>query len=1121
MSETPLFAAEHIARILSTDPAKPQLPTPEQTQVIEQPVPSSVLVIAGAGSGKTETMANRVIWLVANGYAEPENVLGLTFTRKAAAELQQRVVRRLRDFTEKLTLPHIRAELAPLQREGAERLQRLLGSGLSLPEVSTYNAFASSIVQEFGPLAGVSSAAAVIDHSAAWAIARKVVCESELPQLSQGTDSIATIVGRVMRLEHQVNEHLTTFERVLEEIGAAERIAELPYNEKRDDGQYSAIATIVKNMAATRTTVALAREFAAEKARRGVIEFSDQLALAVHTISRSTDAIHMLRARWPFVLLDEVQDTSYAQTALLSQLFSASTVMAVGDPHQSIYGFRGASASNLRTFHSDFSDKNAKVRHHATLTLSTSWRNPTEVLRAANVISEPLLRALESEAPDIAVNKLTSRYEYTGATERSAHRAVDVSVTETIDEEFETLAQWMRDAKNHHLVEQGEAPTAAVLFRGRKHMPAVSAALWRHGVANRIVGLGGLLSTPEVTDIVATMRCVWFADAHSELIRLLAGPRFRIGVKDIAALAEVTKWFAHRDYTHQRQSSDRQHSIIADPDSQFTVLDALDEIASLKTLDHLALSPLTDQAKLRVNEAALMLRELRQYVGSDIVLLIRKITERLFIDIELDAAEHSELSGKASAQANIESFIDVVQSFRATDEHATLASVLDWLERATEEDELAEHVADPDPSYVQLLTVHAAKGLEYDLVAIPRMVNGEFPSQPREGLGWFRPGELPDALRGDAQARPRLRLNSAQTQREALDAIDTYKAELVDKSLEEERRLAYVALTRTKSRLLMTASFWAGTTKPRTPSTYLCELKQQGIVDSFELHSKHDSDPTERRGRTLQWPLDPLGDRRSVVMTAAARLQNALDEPTLVANVAVDPVVELLIAEQATEQHALRDKSVLHSRLTASRVHEVIIDPGDSLRKTLRPIPEQPHAETLVGNLFHEWVERRSGIAVATALQLDYLFEQGASGAASSKIEQQLNKLQENFELSRWGGLKPIAVECELTVPFASTMLVCKLDAVYSHVNDGVRRIEIVDWKTGKPPRNAQERQSRFVQLNLYRAAYAKFASIPISEIDVTLFYVADNLEIRGESAQTLEEIESNFVNALSAHHAT
>src|SRR5699024_7274181 len=100
----------------------------------------------------------------------------------------------------------------------------------------------------------------------------------------------------------------------------------------------------------------------------------------------------------------------------------------------------------------------------------------------------------------------------------------------TIHEERWQLAEWMKTARAEHIAAHGEPPTAAVIFRSRRPMAAFAAALSDAGVPNRIVGLGGLLTTPEVTDVVCALRCVWYADAGGDLIRLLAGPRFRVGV---------------------------------------------------------------------------------------------------------------------------------------------------------------------------------------------------------------------------------------------------------------------------------------------------------------------------------------------------------------------------------------------------------------------------------------------------------------------------------------------------------------------------------------------------------------------------------------------------------------
>lgn len=1101
------FSAVDIAKLIAVDPQHPILPTPEQAEIIEQPIGSSVLVIAGAGSGKTETMANRVVWLVANGFAEPDQVLGLTFTRKAAGELQERISTRLQTFARRLHEADAAQQLLPVQRDRATQLRAQLSDGLTLPEVNTYNAFASSIVQEFGAFAGFSTSAAVIDHAMAWGIARKVVTQSNNPKLAELDLSIATIVQRVMQCENAVNDHLTTFEAVLEVVRETRKIEQLPYNHKTSEGQYAGIRTVLANLEASETIVELAQAFAEAKKSLGVIEFSDQLALAVRVIEHSDDTRQALQQRTPFVLLDEVQDTSVAQTRLLSKIFGHYTVMAVGDPHQSIYGFRGASASNLRTFHQDFSAADSvPEKHGSTLSLSTSWRNPTQVLAAANTISRPLTEKLLQQAPELSVQPLTSRQQYFNTDEPDDTSSLTVSMFETIDQEFTEIATWLRDQRNAFLVEQHKQPTAAVLFRGRKHMAALSAELWRNGVPNRIVGLGGLLTTPEVSDIVSALRCIWFADANSELIRLLAGPRFRVAPRDLKGLRDAARWFAKRDHTQRPfEPAETPEHVLRALDAQVTLLDALDEIASMSSRDHAALHSVSETGRERLFDAAVMFRDLRKLAGGDLTALIRRVTQQLRIDIELDAAEHTGFEGSAAARANIESFIELVESFLAVDDLGTLSSLLDWLERATEDDEPAEHVPEPDPSYVQLITIHGAKGLEWNLVVVPRCVEGEFPSLPRDGLGWLRPGQLPDVLRGDASARAVLRIENAATQKELLDQIEAYKQALVAQAADEERRLAYVAVTRAQTQLLLTGSFWAGQKLPKQPAMFLKELAQEHLAHQIAEHSEFTESPSELGGRTLLWPPDPLGERRTNVMRAARAVQQAMSSPQQVD----EPILGLLLAE-AAEPSGAQTQQIHPERITASTFHELVDNPKLAARNLLRPIPTQPFGQTVLGNQFHEWIERRLSNELGTALVLN-IFGEDAASPDNDHRDQKLNVLISQFEQSRWGDLRPIAVELELSVPFGDTLLVCKLDAVYEHVGEAGSRIEIVDWKTGKPPKTKREQESRLLQLDLYRHAYSVYSGRDLSEIDVTLFYVSEGVELSGSSARSFEELVDMF----------
>lgn len=1128
----PVFSAARIAEILAPEGEAALLPTGEQRAVIEHHLKGSTLVIAGAGSGKTETMANRVVWLVANGLAEPSSVLGLTFTRKAAGELRERIVGSLGRFVERLTDLSERGELSERELARATELQANLADGLDLPDVNTYNSFAAGVLQEFGAAAGLAPGAIVIDEATAWRVARDVLLASTDERLVTSELRTPTLIRHVISMDRQVADHLTKFERVDQVIEEFRGVTRLQYNEKEDPEKpsgkvYAKVRDAVKAISETPLITHLAREYRAEKERRGLIDFSDQLKLATETLQAAPEALTVLRARYQAILLDEVQDTSVGQTRLLSTIFAGMPVMAVGDPHQSIYAWRGASAEGLQSFHSDYRGG----EDAATLTLSVSWRNPIRVLEAANIVSEELRQNAAVDVPELKP--------------RPGAKDGDVTVIypETVAEEREQLAAWIAKSREETPGKNGELPTAAVIFRKRQAMPAFSGALTEAGIPNRIVGLGGLLSTPEITDIVSCLRCLWYADAGGDLIRLLAGPRFRVGVADLAGLKQAARWFSQRDITQKPlEAEDREaDSVLPDPDREFTLIDALDAITSMRDLDHGALKTVSEEGRERLREAGYVLRDLRQSVGGNIADLIGQVMHALRLDIELEANEAR--GSAAGAIANIEAFTDLAEGFLAIDTRGTLASLLEWVERAIEDDEAAEHVAAPLPGTVQLITAHGSKGLQWDIVAVPRMATDEFPGSPRSGSGWLRTGELPDELRGDRAARPELNWRIATTQKELVDRLEDYRTELKERHAEEERRLAYVAITRSAGKLLLSGSFWGGQTRPRKPSIYLTELRESFFPELPE-ESRHEADPSEIAEYTLTWPLDPLGHRAEGVLRAAHVVRLAIAERKLADSehaTIVDETVRLLLAEReaADRVHAgAHDQTAsLPERVTASTFHEFVEDPVATERHRLRPIPQRPYRKTRIGNRFHEWVERRATTAAGTALPLIGLDpEDWDAEREEFDTEVELQPLIDVFERSRWATKQPIAVELEVTLPFAGRTLVCKLDAVYAldaelegasaagEAGAGPR-FEVVDWKSGRAPKNDAEREKRFFQLDLYRHAYAQWAGIEPERIDVSLFYVAEDVELRGADVnsgtiRSMADLEQAWLEAAERLNA-
>lgn len=1128
-------------------------PTPAQQRVIEAP-PTPALVVAGAGSGKTETMSGRVVWLVANGHVRRDEILGLTFTRKAAGELSERIAARLAVIDEfgrrgllphlpeiiaagalrrvddaapgrqrELVRPHVLDELAEKYDTGWNpAVPRAAQELLIRPRVSTYNAFADGIVREHAARIGRDPDVAMLSQAASWMLAREVVLRSDLPELEGIDYALGTIIDAVQRLAGETLDHRVDLERAVH-IAAEQAAAFEPYRSNKDVDKAAA------NLLSLPVLAQLVRDYIAEKQRRGVLDFADQVSGAYDIVESSPDVRAELREQHRVVLLDEYQDTSVIQTQFLAELFRDSAVMAVGDPHQSIYGWRGASADNLYAFSRSF----ARTEPAQTYTLMTSWRNDRRILDIANRVLEPLQR------PGLDVPELEPRPAAGAGT-------VDVRYAFTVDGEAADVATWFAERRAAHDEQAAGRPhTGAILFRSKRHMQTFAAALAGRGIPHRILGLGGLLSTPEVVDVVSTLRVVHDPTAGSALIRLLTGPRFGVGVADMAALYDLGRTLAERDPAMSPLPDEVLARLRSSrgADEAVSIIDAVDVVRAVRD-EYRMLAGITAEGRARIRSVGEMLERLRRASSQPIPDLIRLIELELRLDIELAANETRGPARVAATQ--LRAFSDEVRAFLAADDRGSIGSLLAWLDKAESTDELMPRPEPPEPGVVQLLTIHGSKGLEWDAVSVVRLVVDELPGRASDTSGWFGFGVVPFALRGDRDALPRFEWDPAAIAADEPDpgkqhrlvqsslsagitkahphggALTRFKGAYRDYQQQEERRLAYVAFTRARTDLLLSGSHWAGQKKPRSASPYLVEAMEQLGLDPIAPVDE-DENPYDGPGETLTWPLDPLGGRRAVVTAAAEAVRTiaAATEPP-----APSPELARLLAERAARQRGT--DAAAPTRVPASRFKDYVTDFDGTLAAIVRPMPERPYRQTRLGTLFHAWVERRSEL-VGVGTRIDETLwelddDEPDAADVSPADAADLTVLQDIFERSEWAALQPLYVEIEIDFALGAAdgadrsegdghIVICKLDAVYQR--DG--RIEIVDWKTGKAPRTAQEREERMLQLALYRLAYHRRFGVPLDEIDVVLYYVADDLIIRGDRIYSESELVQRWSAARAA----
>ncbi|MGZ4528774.1 MAG: ATP-dependent helicase, partial [Mycobacterium sp.] len=781
-------------------------PTDEQAAVIAAPS-GPLVVIAGAGAGKTETMAARVVWLIANGYAEPGQVLGLTFTRKAAGQLLRRVRSRL-----------ARMAGVGLGPDGAAPVEPV-----GVPTVSTYHAFAGSLIRDYGLLLPIEPDTRLLGETELWQLAFDVV--SGYRGVLRTDKTPAAVTSMVLRLWGQLAEHLVDTRQLADTHVELERLIHAlppgPYQRDRGPSQWllRLLATQTQRAELVPLLGALNERMRAAK----TMDFGVQMACAARLAANFPQVGEDLRGRYRVVLLDEYQDTGHAQRVALSALFGGGvddglTLTAVGDPIQSIYGWRGASATNLPRFTTDFPLSDGTPA--PVLELRTSWRNPPRALHLANAISA------EARRRSVAVHALRPRPDAPPGTVRCA-----------LLPDVQAEREWIADelAARYRRGDGLSPPTAAVLVRRNADAAPVADALRARGIPVEVVGLAGLLSISEVADVVAMLRLVADPTAGAAAMRVLTGPRWRLGGRDIAALWRRARKLGE-GLGAGGASSPESIAIAAGPDADTACL--ADAIA-----DPGPAEAYSTAGYQRITALAAELRALRGHLGHSLPDLVAEVRRVLGVDCEVRAAAGANAGWTGTE--HLDAFADVVAGYAeradaagVTDRSATasVSGLLAFLDVA----ESVENGLPPAPlavaaDRVQVFTVHSAKGLEWQVVAVAHLSGGVFPSTASRSTWLTDAAELPPLLRGDrasagALGIPLLDTSDVTNRKQLSDKISEHRRQLEQRRVDEERRLLYVAITRAEDTLLVSGHHWGATgIKPRGPSDFLCEIKE--VVD--------------------------------------------------------------------------------------------------------------------------------------------------------------------------------------------------------------------------------------------------------------------------------------------------
>ncbi|OPG02323.1 ATP-dependent DNA helicase [Streptomyces sp. GKU 895] len=1155
------------ARITDPDQLKELLGipfTPEQTACITAP-PAPQVIVAGAGSGKTTVMAARVVWLVGTGQVAPEQVLGLTFTNKAAGELAERVRKAL--VKAGVTDPDV---IDPDNPPGE-------------PVISTYHAFAGRLLTDHGLRIGLEPTSRLLADATRYQLAARVLREAPGPYPAL-TRSFPDLVGDLLTLDAELAEHLVRPEALRAydaELLLALQGAKLTNADLRK---------VPEAAAARRELAELVVRYRAAKRERDLLDFGDQIALSAE-LAQIPDVGRVLRDEFRVVLLDEYQDTSVAQRILLAGLFGGGTghpVTAVGDPCQAIYGWRGASVANLDDFPEHFA--HADGRPATRQALSENRRSGGRLLDLANGLAEPL-RAMHAGVEALRPAPGAER-----------DGMVRCALLRTHAEEID----WIADSLAH-LVNTGKAPgEIAVLCRTATDFAEIQGALVARDVPVEVVGLSGLLHLPEVADLVAVCEVLQDPGANASLVRLLTGPRWRIGPRDLALLGRRARLLVSHARVDAGDDRDRRLAEAVegvDPSEVISLADALDTFLELPfdtehEDDGLPFSP---DARVRFARLATELRDLRRSLADPLMDVLHRVLAVTGLEVELSASPHALAARRRETLSN---FLDVAASFAAGDGEATLLAFLGFLRTAAQYEKGLDNALPGGENTVKVLTAHKSKGLEWDVVAVPGLVTGTFPStQGREK--WTAQGKvLPHDLRGDAATLPDVETWDSR-------GLKAFHEAMKDHQHTEELRLGYVTFTRPRSLLLGSGHWWGpAQKKPRGPSDFLQALREHCEAGFGEIEAWADEPAEGEENPALSqatvdqvWPL-PLDDtslarRRAAAETVLAHLerlasradghapdpdeyedpdwppppedddvpyeedpaaadapddwdswttdrpsvphQATAPEPRAEAPRALphpapseperhsapeppfpeDPFtpeeartlaswdrdLDALTCELLRAREAVTDVP-LPASLTVSQLLRLAEDPDGFAQELARPMPRPPQPAARRGTRFHAWVEARF-----EELTLPLLGPEELPGGDETDIddERDLEALKDAFERTEYAHRTPYRVEAPFQLAIAGRVVRGRIDAVYKADDGGRTTYEIVDWKTGR------DRTGDPLQLALYRLAWAEQQDVPLESVTAAFVYIRSGEVVRLDDLPARGTLERLLLDEPSA----
>ena len=1012
------------------------IPTEEQQVALSEPAP--LLILAGAGTGKTTVLSHRIARLIVEGKARPDEILALTFAEKAAAEM-------------------------------AERLSRLLeelGFGEAGREVhcSTFHSFGLQIIQENALMLGQDPDARVLSAPACWQILSAVIDDLDLEAIDLTNGRLSSTFGKLLSFISSAKDHMVGPEELEDYLSSLSTEGLSDITAKYLNGR----------LAGLRDVLAVYRRYEEAKGQKAYLDYGDLIALPIRLLRAHPDLRERYRQRYRYLFIDEYQDTNHAQRLLLLELIPPQAhVVVIGDDDQSIYGWRGAVIQNILRFPDEAPIREVGARRSF---LTINRRSGPPILEIANT----------------AISRLEERYR---KTLRYMDGAAPAVVGHYVAASDEAEGRWIAAMiQQLHSRSEMRDPTGkkrgyglfAVLCRKRSLFEPVAKALDHAGIPYELIGGTGFYGRWEIRNILSYLRVLADPGDNIALARVLKLPPWRISDRD---LFHLSRWARSQAAAHSSEkdtaadpppipSTQRQPPKTRQDDAlRYRLYDALAHADSVPGLSM--------EARQR---ASRLLRTMDSLHRAASQITLSNLVERV-----IEASGHRlEMSSRGDfgaklALLNLEKLVEMARQMEV--EEGTLEGFVEYARYALEsgDEESEVRPVDEGSDTVKVMTIHQAKGLEFPVVFIPGLAEKIFPDTRIDDPD--RWDQLPEELRGDRGRYPILDLQAIRTLEELNSTLKQRKQLFQKMRLDEERRLFYVAITRAQRALFFSRGHWYSTNiRPKSASTFWDEIIDTGLSVSQGEEEAPSSNP-----RLSAAPERAESEAQPVSL---ARLLLRPDRGAgFIDRVALEmPEVWSRLKAEVDEQITALATGIAPSwremPVEVSCTGLVRYDQCPRLYRYLHldRLPEKPSLWAGRGAEVHRRIEEESlsgghGVAAEEAELEPRDWDSQADGETVSSVEEMV----ETYRRSVFGRRPPTMVEEPFALPVNGSLVRGRIDRL-DRLPDG--SWELVDYKAASF--SGQVGRGRILQLRLYALAAWRLWSIEPEKLSCFLFFLAD-----------------------------